>query len=277
MTPIPPLSDFSGHLLTLNNGRPGLRGTLQIDVRESEPSTPDTRPSSCLDFVSSDETLDRYGEIISAAGWRLDNYRRNPVFQNAHQYGDVIFTLGRALITEVREVGPAEVGRASSQAVLFQRIQFATDVNPMARIAYGLYKGKFLNAVSVGFIPLRWKDGPNERSLSAGGESRGDVVSSLSTLNYQPSTRSAPRRQYLEQELLEVSAVGIPANPNALALGLKSGAVEKSDLKELHELIRQTMGTSKEVWEPVPIKTKRPDDLSELLRLAKEVREILRA
>ena len=41
------------------------------------------------------------------------------------------------------------------------------------------------------------------------------------------------RRLYLEQELLEVSAVGIPANPNALALGLKNGAIEKSDLKDL--------------------------------------------
>src|SRR5436853_595550 len=92
-----------------------------------------------LDFISSDDTLDRYGEIIDASGWRLENYRRNPVFQNAHQYGDVIFTLGRALLTEVRG------------GKLFQRIEFATDINPMAKIAYGLYKRKFLNAVSVGF------------------------------------------------------------------------------------------------------------------------------
>ena len=85
-------------------------------------------------------------EIISAAGWKLSSYHRNPVFQNAHQYGDVIFTLGKALVTEIR------AGK------LYQRIQFATDINPMARIAYGLYRGKFLNAVSVGFIPLRWEN-----------------------------------------------------------------------------------------------------------------------
>src|SRR5438552_15753848 len=41
---------------------------------------------SCLDFVSSDETLDRYDEIISAAGWKLSSYYRNPVFQNEHQH-----------------------------------------------------------------------------------------------------------------------------------------------------------------------------------------------
>src|SRR5947207_4262802 len=64
-------------------------------------------------------------------------------------------------------------------------------------------------------------------------------VVSLSTNNNQPSTTF--RRRYLEQELLEVSAVAIPANPNALALGLKSGAVEKADLRDLADLIRLTL------------------------------------
>jgi len=172
---------------------------MPVEVRDT--SDP-TDSSDTLDFISSDETLDRYGEIIQASGWKLSSYHRNPVFQNAHQYGDVIFTLGKALITEVR------AGK------LYQRIQFATDVNPMARIAHGLYRGKFLNAVSVGFIPLRWENGTQETAF---------------------------RRKYLEQELLEVSAVAIPANPNALALGLKSGAIEKSDLHDLADLLRLTL------------------------------------
>ena len=41
------------------------------------------------------------------------------------------------------------------------------------------------------------------------------------------------RRKFPEQELLEVSAVSIPVNPNALTLGLKAGAIQKSDLKDL--------------------------------------------
>jgi hypothetical protein len=164
--------------------------------------------------VASTATLDRYHEVIEPAGWRLDSYRRNPVFQNAHNYGDILFTLGKALTTEVR-------GVAGGQA-LCQRIQFATDVNPVARIAYGLYKGGFLSAVSVGFIPLRWEDGGN----SPTGAQSGPV----------------PRRRYLEQELLEVSAVAIPANPDALALGLKSGAIAKSDLQATLELLRSCAG-----------------------------------
>src|SRR5436305_6889847 len=192
-------TEFSERLVTLCDGRTGLRGGINVEVREPGAAGSESHAlPAVLDFVASDETLDRYDEIISASGWRLENYQRNPVFQNAHKYGDIIFTLGKALVTEVR------AGR------LYQRIEFATDVNPMARIAYGLYKGKFLNAVSVGFIPVRWENGSAEKGF---------------------------RRRYLEQELLEVSAVGIPANPNALVLGLKAGAVEKSDLQSLLEVI----------------------------------------
>src|SRR2546422_3376445 len=130
----------------LSNGQSGLRTAIPITV-----SVPDDTEEAVIDIRVSDETLDRYGEIITASGWRLDNYRKNPVIQNAHQYGDVIFTLGKALQTEV-------VGSA-----LVQRWEFAVDANPFARIAYGLYRGGFLNSASVGFIPIRWENG-NEKT-----------------------------------------------------------------------------------------------------------------
>jgi hypothetical protein len=205
-------------LIPLHDNRPGLRTLLQVEIREPSPTAAGpgevgvSGSLAVLDFIASTATLDRYHEVIEPAGWRLESYRRNPVFQNAHNYGDILFTLGKALVTEVRAVGNGQA--------LCQRIQFATEVNPVARIAYGLYKGGFLNAVSVGFIPLRWEDGGNG--------SAGDAP--------------APRRRYLEQELLEVSAVAIPANPDALALGLKSGAVSKADLQETFEVFRALVG-----------------------------------
>jgi HK97 family phage prohead protease len=239
------ISEFTDRLVNLCDGRRGLRGGLQIELC-SNPVDGDGAP--VIDFVASSEKLDRYDEIIVAAGWELENYRRNPVFQNAHQYGDIIFTLGKALITEVR------AGK------LFQQIQFATEANPMARIAYGLYRGGFLNAVSVGFIPLRWENGTEQTAF---------------------------RRKYLEQELLEVSAVGIPANPEALQLGLKSGVIAKSDLRELSELLKR-------FCEPEAALTHRNfrgrteaantlagasgvrGDEAQLLRIARAVRETLR-
>ncbi len=209
-------TEFPERIVQLSTGQPGLRSTVTVEAREPASSDPTLQHSSTpavLDFVSSDETLDRYSEIISVSGWRLDTYRRNPVFQNSHQYGDIIFTLGRALTTEVRD------------SKLVQRIQFATDANPFARIAYALYKGKFLNAVSVGFIPLRWEDGSSSSSCSSSSS----------------EARRQVRRRYLEQELLEVSAVGIPANPNALALAYTSGAVQKSEVQATIDLLRQTI------------------------------------
>jgi HK97 family phage prohead protease len=201
--------------LETQNPEPGTQQLLRRELhpKTTVPSAADNAPANTLDFRSSDQTLDRYQEVITVAGWKLDNYRKNPVVQNAHSYWSLADTIGKALITEVR------LGTQNSEpeTYLFQRIQFAVEENPMAKLAYGLYKGGFLNAVSVGFIPIRWEDSPSSSSSSS----------------------SLIRRKYLEQELLEVSAVSIPANPNALALGLKEGAIEKGDLRELAALLRE--------------------------------------
>jgi HK97 family phage prohead protease len=148
-----------------------------------------------LDFVASDATCDRYQEVIEPSGWELANYRRNPVFLNAHEGGDVGAVIGRALWTKV------------VHGKLVQRIEFAVNANPLAKVAYDLYTGGFLRAVSVGFIPLLWEDGKPEDPW---------------------------RRRYLKQELVEVSAVGVPANPNALMKPVKGC----SELLELAKIFR---------------------------------------
>jgi hypothetical protein len=117
--------------------------------------------------------------------------------------------------------------------------------------------------VSVGFIPIRWENG---------------------------TASSGFRRKYLEQELLEVSAVGIPANSEALQLGLKAGAIQKSDLRELLELLRAALGPSAQspMLEPQSISSSHSagadSDTSALgvganeaqwLQLAREVRCVL--
>jgi HK97 family phage prohead protease len=192
-------------LVTLSTGQPGLRSALPVSASTAPalPPAPGAPPAlPLLDFVASDATLDRAREIISPDGWRLENFRRNPVFQNAHHYDNILFTLGRATEVDVRG------GR------LWLRVQFAAHINPLARMAYELYRGGFLRAVSVGFIPLRWENG-NERTPW--------------------------RRRFLEQELIEVSAVPVPANPNALALAAKAGAITFADVRALHELLEMTL------------------------------------
>src|ERR1043166_1789643 len=91
----PAAADLADRLVTLSDGRHGVRSTMQVEISEpdlgrtlaysggegrgEEASISATQP--ILDFIASDETLDRCGEIISAGGWRLASYRRNPVFQ----------------------------------------------------------------------------------------------------------------------------------------------------------------------------------------------------
>jgi hypothetical protein len=252
MNSIPP-----SRLIPLSDGRPGLRSLLQCDV-----TTPaEQPPAPCLDFVSSDATLDRYGEIISPEGWDLSTYQKNPVFQNSHQYGDIIHTLGKALITEVR----TDAQRSTlnpPRSYLFQRIQFATDANPIARIAYPLYAHGYLRAVSVGFIPLRWQDNPDPLAPGVSPAS-GAGVSPASAAGVSPGP--SPARIYLHQELIEVSAVAIPANPSALALAIKSGAVPKSDLQDTADLIRHAL-----------THTTTPPPEHPLILLAHQVREQLK-
>jgi HK97 family phage prohead protease len=188
------LQEFGARVVDLPGGQRGLRAGITVKA-----SVPEDGQGAMVDFRSSDETLDRYNEIIQASGWKLENYKRNPVVQNAHNYWSITDTIGKSTVTEVRGDH------------LYQRVKFATEENPVAKIAYALYKGGFLNAVSVGFIPLKWENG---------GEKAGF------------------RRKYIEQELLEVSAVSIPANPNALTLAVKAGVVERSDLRELAQFLK---------------------------------------
>lgn len=192
--------EFGSRLIQLHNGTRGLREGLT--VRTSVPKDAGSEP--IVDFISSDESLDRYNEIISANGWVLDSYVKNPVFQDSHDYSTILRTIGKATVTQVRD------------GKLFQRIQFAVNANPLAKIAYALYKGGFLNAVSVGFVPLKWQNGDSTTGFT---------------------------RKYTKQVLLETSAVAIPANPNALQLAYDTGAIEKNDLRELLDMFRHLAST----------------------------------
>src|SRR5713226_4602912 len=71
--------------------------------RELHPkaTVPVDQAGPVIDFRSSDHTLDRYQEVITVAGWKLENYKRNPVVQNAHSYCSLSDSIGKSLITEI--------------------------------------------------------------------------------------------------------------------------------------------------------------------------------
>ena len=129
-----------------------------------------------LTVVASTDDADRHGDTVALDGWQLDNYRRNPVLLWAHDYGQP--PIGRA--SEVWRDGHALVARME-----FAPTRFAQEVE-------GLYRQGYQRAVSVGFRPVRF-------------EERRD-----------PRTGALLGIRFLEQELLEISAVPVPANGAAL-------------------------------------------------------------
>ncbi len=148
-----------------------------------------------LEFVGSTEDLDRDGEVVEVAGWQLDNYMKNPVFMWAHDYREP--PIGKAL----------KVWKRDGQ--LKFNIEFAPkETYEFADTIYKLYKGGFLNATSVGFMP------DVDKIVE------GDGV-------------KTPRRTYKKQELLELSGVPIPSNTNALRNAIDSGVITIKEFQVL--------------------------------------------
>ena len=154
-----------------------------------------------IDFVGSTNSKDRMGDVIDPKGWQLENFKANPVFLWGHN-GRSIPPIGRALDVQRTERG------------LNFKIEFASkEIHPFADTVFKLYQGGFLKGVSVGFIPKR-----REIMLDANGDFIGF--------------------KFLEQELLELSAVSIPANPDALVQEAVSGEL----CKEAQEFISKSLG-----------------------------------
>ena len=140
-------------------------------------------------FTISKEVVDRDGDILRANGVDFGNYMKNPVFLGFHNSRD--FPLGKVVKFWVE-------GNAVKADVYFPKLEeLSSDMNNVSEKArlidfcFHCYKTGMLNAVSVGFIPLEWVETENGFDI-------------------------------LKWELLEFSAVAVPANQDAIAEAVKS-------------------------------------------------------
>src|SRR5688572_14624883 len=92
-------------------------------------------------FVASDETVDRYGDIIRASGWQLENFRKNPVLLFGHQ-------------SDTLPVGRVEPIAVEGTQLIAHAEFLPEGVTPFADSLWALIEHGALNAVSVGFLPL---------------------------------------------------------------------------------------------------------------------------
>lgn len=138
-----------------------------------------------ITFIASDETLDRYQEVIAYNSWDLSAFKKNPVFLWAHDYHSLPIGVVKAWVDKQAKALMASV--RFPEPGLYE---FADQV-------FNLFKEGFLRAVSVGFIATKWENGDGK------------------TVPWY--------RKYTGTELIELSAVPVPANPSALV-----NAVERS-------------------------------------------------
>lgn len=180
----------------LDKGSPSLQalpGSTAADEVLQVRASFDTEVKACegesrtLTFTISSPAVDRMGDTIAIAGWKLDNYRKNPVVLWGHDSTD--FPVAKSSKIWI------EGDKLKSEAEFIPASNPATGQH--AEGILQLYKGGFLNATSVGFQPLKYAftDDPKRRFGI----------------------------DFLEQELLEYSLVTVPANAEALIEGRAAG------------------------------------------------------
>lgn len=137
--------------------------------------------------TASTPDVDRFGDVV-APSWDLDHYKSNPIIVFSHDYGKP--PIGKALTV------------AMDGTALIARIQWDTaDDNELGKTISRQFKEGYLSSVSVGFAP-------------------GDSVQ-RSTLDDDHPWHGKSGMVYgmnAPNQLLEISACCIPANPNATAI-----------------------------------------------------------
>lgn len=144
--------------------------------------------SRVLDYKITDETADRYGDIVRVKGVDLVNYRKNPVIQFAHDYQST--PVGATIKL-------TKTANSPSLNALGLFMDDRVDDTGVSSTVFKLAKSGFMKASSIGFRPIKAnypsdKEERNKLGLGAFGV------------------------EFLKTELLEWSPVPVPANPNAV-------------------------------------------------------------
>ena len=150
--------------------------------------------------VGSTNVIDRMGDIIDQSGWDLKAYKKNPVILWGHNVKEERLPIGKAL-----KVWLANRGKKTAR--LMFKVKFDLQDSFAAEI-FRKIKDGFINTVSVGFLPKEWEELDPDDFMGG--------------------------RKYTKQELLELSFVPVPANPEAL-IALRSLS-KKDDRFTPHKL-----------------------------------------
>ena len=135
------------------------------------------KPVVAREFVLSDESVDRMGDIIESTGWKLETFKKNPIALFSHKADFPIGKWSNLQVTKDKQLrGKLELAPKGT--------------SPRIDELHALVDAGILRAVSVGFKPIK-------------------------AMLMDPQNPFGGQR-YVEHELIECSLVAVPANANAL-------------------------------------------------------------
>ena len=170
---------------------PDMIELLRVAPRQAPPVLHKTHSTegTGMEFILSDATPDRFGDIVEPLGWELDNFKKNPIALFGH---DSSFPIG--------QWESIKAGDKDLRARLRLAPKGTSDRIDEIR---NLIDADILRATSVGFKPIE-SESLNPKDPWSG-------------------------KRFTKHELVECSVVAVPANPNALSvaksLGVSAGTL----------------------------------------------------
>jgi len=181
-----------------------------------------------IEAVVASEKEDRHGEILELKGLDTSKYMQNPVVLWAHDYSKP--PIGKTISFRKKD------------GKLIAKVQFAIDEDSFAHKIYKLYKGGFMKAFSIGFIPKEMEE-----------------------------------NRFIKAEMIEHSSVPIPANDEALALAISKGIIQKKDLQTLKAFGQKGSNMSDnelpEKEELIEEEEVQPQDQEEIVEVEEPIKE----
>lgn len=163
-----------------------IKNQCPFEILEVSKGLIDDKQTTDIKFKLSVQVPDRSNEIVIVNGINLENYKKNPIVLWNHDSATPPIGTGKDLYVE--------------NGILYGTIQFHNETLLSKELSTLTAKG-VLSAVSIGFMPLTYRDIAISEEL-------------INTYNFYPTTKTA--RIYDSSELVEFSLVSVPANQEAL-------------------------------------------------------------
>lgn len=174
----------------------------------------DTEGKRVTGALASSGSIDRDEEIILPEAWSLDAFRKNPIFlwAHAHRSQDPTNVLGT-----VENVSKTAAGLTAD-------FIYDTDINPKAALVFAQVQKGTIRGYSVGFVPKGWVTEWSPR----------EQIDALPETARKALEMGKAFVVYTNVELVEISQVPVPSNPDAL-VGASIKSARLAELKQLEE------------------------------------------